>query len=72
MAKMTLNGKAILDYESDGMDCDVYFSSAYYEDGSELTDDELCELDAAYPEVLDQEAFERAISSAESYYEGER
>ena len=49
--KLQLNGRAVVDATVDGIDmrdypdfCDAYFDSAYYEDGTALTDDELIEL----------------------------
>ena len=48
---MELNGKTVYGVEIDGVDhrdapdfCDAFFSYAEYEDGMELTDDELDEL----------------------------
>lgn len=49
--KLELNGRAVIDAEIDGIDmrdypdfCDAYFDSAFYEDGTALTDDELIQL----------------------------
>jgi hypothetical protein len=49
--ELQLNGRAVVDATVDGIDmrdypdfCDAYFDSAYYEDGTALTDDELIEL----------------------------
>jgi len=45
---MKLNGKTVINIEVDGIDrndypdfCDAYFSYATWEDGTELTDDDL-------------------------------
>ena len=66
---MLLNGRKVVDVEVDGVDtrdypdfCDAYFAGAVYEDtGEELTDDELNELTDAYPEVVNEMAFERYL-----------
>ena len=49
--ELELNGRTVVDATVDGIDmrdypdfCDAYFDSAYYEDGTALTDDELIEL----------------------------
>lgn len=49
--KLQLRGRTVVDAKVDGIDmkdypdfCDAYFDSACYEDGTELTDDELIEL----------------------------
>jgi hypothetical protein len=49
--ELQLNGRAVVDATVDGIDmkdypdfCDAYFDSAFYEDGTALTDDELIEL----------------------------
>lgn len=48
---LELNGRTVVDATVDGIDmrdypdfCDAYFDSAYYEDGTALSDDELIEL----------------------------
>ena len=63
--KLQLNGRAVVDATVDGIDmrdypdfCDAYFDSAYYDDGTALTDDELIELtdtnfDALHEAVYD-------------------
>ena len=65
---MELNGKKVVDVEIDGVDttdypdfCDAYFCAGYYEDGTELTDEELEELGEAYPEVIGEMAFESCL-----------
>jgi hypothetical protein len=65
---MELNGKKIGDVEIDGVDtkdypdfCDAHFASATFEDGTELTDGELDELQNLYPEVVNEKAFEHYI-----------
>jgi hypothetical protein len=49
--KLQLHGRTVVDATVDGIDtkdypdfCDAYFDSAFYEDGTALTDDELIEL----------------------------
>ena len=63
--KLELNGRTVVDAVVDGIDmsdypdfCDAYFESAVYEDGAELTDDELENLreqnyDAFYEMITD-------------------
>ena len=65
---MEINGKEIGDVEIDGVDtrdypdfCDAYFACAWFEDGTELTDGELEELQNLYPEVVNEMAFEYHI-----------
>ena len=60
-----LNGKKVVDLEVDGVDssdypdfCNAYFSSAYYEDGTKLTDDELDRLTDLAGDILWEMAFE--------------
>jgi hypothetical protein len=57
--KLQLNGRTVVDASVDGIDmqdypdfCDAYFDSACYEDGTELTDDELIELTDNNPDLL--------------------
>ena len=61
----TLNGKKVVDLEVDGIDlrdspdfADAYFSYACYEDGTELTDDELEQLTEQNPDVLHEKVFD--------------
>ena len=61
-----LNGKKVIDLEVDGVDprdypdfSDAYFSSASYEDGTPLTDDELERLNDLAADVLWEMAFDR-------------
>ena len=49
--KLQLNGRTVVDATVDGIDmkdypdfCDAYFDSAFYEDGTVLSDDELIDL----------------------------
>jgi hypothetical protein len=49
--ELQLRGRPVIDASVDGIDmrdypdfCDAYFDSAFYEDGTALTDDELIEL----------------------------
>jgi hypothetical protein len=58
-------GKKVVDLEVDGADsrdypdfCDAYFCYACYEDGTQLTDDELNELSDLHGDVVNQMAFE--------------
>ena len=63
---MELNGRKVVDVSIDGVDpsdypdfCDAFFSFGRFEDtGEVLTDDQLDELQDAYPEELGQMAFE--------------
>lgn len=62
---ISLNGRTVVDAVLSGIDlrdypdfCDAYFESAYYEDGTALTDDELEQLreqnfDAFYEMITD-------------------
>ena len=61
-----LNGKKVVDLEVDGVDSrdypdfsDAYFSYGCYEDGAELTDDELNKLTDLASDVLWEMAFDR-------------
>jgi len=58
-------GKRVVDLEVDGVDgrdypdfSDAYFSYACYEDGTELTDDELNELTESHGDVVNEMAFD--------------
>lgn len=58
-------GKRVVDLEVDGVDgrdypdfSDAYFSYACYEDGTELTDDELNELTDSHGDIVNQMAFD--------------
>lgn len=60
-----LNGRQVVDLEVDGVDgsdypdfCDAYFSSASYEDGTPLTEDELNKLTDLAGDVLWELAYE--------------
>ena len=62
---MKLNGRIVVDAEIAGIDrsdypdfCDAHYESAFYEDGTALTDDELEQLreqnvDAFYEQITD-------------------
>lgn len=59
------NGKKVVDLEVDGVNSadypdfsDAYFSYACYEDGTELTDDELEKLADQHGDVLHQKAYD--------------
>jgi len=58
-------GKRVVDLEVDGVDgrdypdfADAYFSYGCYEDGTELTDDELNELTDSHGDIVNQMAFD--------------
>jgi hypothetical protein len=58
-------GKRVVDLEVDGVDgrdypdfSDAYFSYACYEDGTELTDDELNELTESHSDIVNRMAFD--------------
>lgn len=64
---MEMNGKKVdrRSLEIDGVDprdypdfCDAYISYATFEDGTQLTDDEMDELNEKYPEVVWDMAFQ--------------
>lgn len=57
--------KRVVDLQVDGVDgrdypdfSDAYFSYACYEDGTELTDDELNELTESHSDIVNQMAFD--------------
>lgn len=59
------NGKKVVDLEVDGVDgrdypdfSDAYFCYGCYEDGTELTDDELNTLSESHSDVLWEMAYE--------------
>ena len=61
----TLNGRKVVDLEVDGIDLrdspdfsDAFFSYACYEDGTELTDDELEQLTEQNADVLHEKVFD--------------
>ena len=61
----TLNGRKVIDMEVDGVDsrdypdfADAHFSYACYEDGTELTDDELEQLTEQNSDVLHEKVFD--------------
>lgn len=66
---MQLNGRKVIEVGVDGVDpsdypdfCDAYFTDGRFEDtGEPLTDSELNELQDAYPEVLNEMAFEKYL-----------
>jgi hypothetical protein len=60
-----LNGRKVIDIQIDGVDSrdypdfsDAYFTYACYEDGTELTDDELIELADKNGDVLYEMAYD--------------
>jgi len=61
----TLNGRKVIDMEVDGVDgrdypdfADAHFSYACYEDGTELTDEELDKLAEQNADVLWEKAYD--------------
>ena len=61
----TLNGRKVIDIEVDGVDsrdypdfADAYFSYAFYEDGTKLTDEELVKLADQNGDVLFDKAYD--------------
>lgn len=59
------NGKKVVDLEVDGVDSrdypdfsDAYFCYACYEDGTELTDEELDKLAEQFSDVLHAKAYD--------------
>lgn len=62
---LKLNGRKVVEVSVDGVDprdypdfCDTFFSYAEYEDGTPLTDDELCTLGDENGDVLNEMAHE--------------
>lgn len=62
--------------EIDGVDssdypdfCDAYFSYAEFEDGDELTDDELNDLTDQHSDVVNMMAHEDCVGQAEDAYD---
>jgi predicted NAD/FAD-binding protein len=67
MVKTTLelNGRTVVDAVVEGIDlrdypdfCDAYFESAFYEDGTALSDNELEELGDQHPDALHEMAYD--------------
>ena len=63
--KLQLNGRTVVDATVDGIDmtdypdfCDAYFDSAYYEDGTALTDDELIALTDTNSDALHEAVYD--------------
>jgi hypothetical protein len=61
----TLNGREVVDIEVDGVDSkdypdfsDAYFSSACYQDGTKLTDDELNKFAEENGDLLWEKAYD--------------
>jgi hypothetical protein len=68
-------GRPVCDIEVQGTECDAFVARAYYDDDLEpfiVPPDELDFLTEAYPEYVAEQAFENAVMSAESLYEGDR
>ena len=64
--ELELNGRTVVDATVDGIDprdypdfCDAYFDTAFYEDGTALTDDELIELTDNNSDVLHEMVYNR-------------
>ena len=62
---LQLNGRTVVDVTVDGIDikdypdfCDAYFESAFYQDGTALTDDELIQLTDDNPEILHEMVYD--------------
>ena len=73
LAGRTIN---IASLEIEGVDsrdypdfCDAQFSYAVFEDGDELTDDELEELTEEYADVVNMMAHEDCVGQAEDAYD---
>lgn len=47
-------------------------SGTFTDNGAELTQDELDQIQEDYAAELEQEHYERCLSAAEAYYEGDR
>ena len=66
---MLLNGRVVCDVQIDGVDtrdypdfCDAYFCYAVFKDTlEELTDEQLEQLTEAYPEVVNEMAYEHYL-----------
>ena len=65
---MQLNGRTVINAEVDGVDntdypdfCDAYFCYAEFEDGTELTDEQLDQLTDENGDVVNEMAFESCI-----------
>jgi hypothetical protein len=63
--ELELNGRTVVDATIDGIDmrdypdfCDAYFDTAFYEDGTALTDDELIELTDNNPDLLHEQIYD--------------
>jgi len=63
--KLQLRGRTVVDATVDGIDmqdypdfCDAYFDSAFYQDGTALTDDELIELTDNNSDVLHEMVYD--------------
>ena len=63
---LQLNERTVVDARVDGIDlrdypdfCDAYFESAYYEDGTALTDDELIDLTDHNQEILHEMIYDQ-------------
>lgn len=71
MSVLYLDGKKVARYDIEveycrGMDdYEAWFSGAVFEDGTELTDEELAQLTENYSEVLEDAAFQRRVSIAD-------
>lgn len=63
--ELELNGRIVVDATVDGINprdypdfCDAYFDTAYYEDGTALTDDKLSELTDNNPNALHEMVYD--------------
>ena len=75
---MELSGRSInlASLEIDGIDssdypdfCDAFFSYATFEDGEELSDEELEDLSEKYADVVNMMAHDDCVSIAEDAYD---
>jgi hypothetical protein len=64
--ELELNGRTVVDATVDGIDsrdypdfCDAYFDTAFYKDGTALTDDELSELTDNNPDAVHEMVYDR-------------
>lgn len=76
---MQLNGRKVVNPKVDGVDpddypdfCDAFFSHAKFEDGTELTDEELEELGEQFGEVINQLAVEKFNDGADPDWDMDR
>jgi hypothetical protein len=73
---MELNGRRVINAEVDGVDssdypdfCDAYFSYATFEDGTELTDEQLEQLTDENGDVVNEKCHDCCVSMADDAYD---